>query len=248
MPQKRQGKEGHMPADTTTGTGRYVTIEEAAIEAGVAERTVWRWIKAGEIDTLRRPRHVRVSLDDVLARSPIPSESPLRSQVKRLQEETDALIQQVTALQRQVNELRNQHNLGEQLVQAITNAQGKGAVADALNQLAQLVESSRSRSSSGGLAAQLAKRGLPSNLLRLNDFAQNHAVPTHVIKKLYEEHKVDLVVYQRPGEPKRNQREWWISQEQCQRLIDYCQQHGIPYTACPQCPHMNAEARADVSS
>jgi excisionase family DNA binding protein len=243
MSQKRQGKEGRMPADMTTG--RYVTIEEAAIEAGVAERTVWRWIKAGEIDTLRRPRHIRVSLDDVLARSPIPSESPLRSQVKRLQEETDALIQQVAALQQQVNELRTQHNLGEQLVQAISNAQEQGAVADALNQLAQLVASSRS--SSRGLAAQLAKRGLPSDLLRLNDFAKHHAVPTHIIKKLYEEHKVDLVVYQRPGEPKRNQHEWWISQEQCQRLIDYCQQHSISYTACPQCPHMNTEARADVS-
>ena len=223
-------------------TGRYVTIEEAAAEAGVAERTIQRWKKAGKIHVIRdRLRHIRVSLEDVMACRHEASESPLRAQVQQLQTQTATLLQRVARLEEDLEEQSRQQNLGEQLVQALTSRQEEADAKGAWSLLATLVEASHhSRASAGGLPAMLAKRGLPlDGTRRLSDFATAHTVSIHEIKKLYETGAIELTVYQRPGEHKRNKQEWWISLSQQQSLIAYWQQHGISYTACPHCPHVD---------
>lgn len=223
--------------------GRYVTIEEAAAEAGVAERTIQRWKKDGKIHVIRdRLGHVRVSLEDVLACRHEPSESPLRTQMLHQQAQIAALSERVARLEADLQKQGRQQNLAEQLVQALSSRQSEGDAADAWSQLLTLVQAQRpSRSSTGGLPAMLAKRGLPPDgTRRLSDFAAAHAASIHEIKKLYEEGSIDLLVYRRPGEQKRNKQEWWISLPQQASLIAYWQQHGVSYTTCPHCPHLIA--------
>lgn len=227
-------------SQVTHSTGRYVTIEEAAAEAGVAERTIQRWKKDGKIHVIRdRLQHVRVSLEDVLACRHEPSESPLRSQVLHLHTQIAALQERVAQLEAALQEQRSQQNLGEQVVQALSSRESEGGAALAWSQLLTLLQAHRpSHSSMGGLRVMLAKRGLPPNgTARLSDFAQAHQASMHEIKKLYQAGAIELTVYQRPGEHKRNKQEWWISLPQQQALIAYWQQHAVAYTACLHCPH-----------
>ena len=237
------------PEKSPNLSGHYVTIEEAAAEAGVAERTVQRWKKAGKIHVIRdRLGHVRVSLEDVMACRHEASESPLRAQVQQLQTQIATLLQRVARLEEGLEEQSRQQNLGEQLVQALTSRQGEADAKGAWSLLATLVEANHhSRAKALGLPAMLAKRGLPlDGTRRLSDFAKDHQASIHEIKKLYEAGSIALLVYQRPGEQKRNKREWWISRPQQAGLIAYWEQHGVSYTTCPQCPH-TATAKTQVS-
>ncbi len=231
------------PAKSPVQTGRYVTIEEAAAEAGVAERTIWRWKQAGKVHVIRdRLGHVRISLEDVLACRHDPSESPLRSQVLHLQAQVAALSERVAQLEEGLQASLQQQAIGEQLAQALKNVQAEGDITSVWSQLAVMLEGSLRSQSSGGLRAQLAKRGLPlDGTCRLSDFAQAHQASIHEIKKLYQAGAIELTVYQRPGEHKRNKQEWWISLPQQQGLIAYWQQHAISYTACLSCPHEGSQ-------
>lgn len=222
-------------------SGRYVTIEEAAAEAGVAERTIQRWKKAGKVHVIRdRLGHVRLSLEDVLSCCHEPTASPLRSQVLHLQAQIAALSERLAQLEEILQESNRKQAIGEQLAQALRSVQAEGDITGVWSQLAALVEgSARSRFLGGGLKAQLAKRGLPPDgTVRLSDFAQAHQASIHEIKKLYQAGAIELTVYQRPGEHKRNKQEWWISLPQQQALIAYWQRHAVAYTTCPQCPHI----------
>ena len=81
----------------------------------------------------------------------------------------------------------------------------------------------------------ITRRHLPVGTMRLVDFAQQHEISVHAIKKGYYEGEIQLTVYQREGTVKRNHQEWWITEAQHQPVIAYCQQQNIPYVACPQC-------------
>jgi excisionase family DNA binding protein len=45
---------------------RLLTVPEAAEALSVCERTIWRWIKAGEIETYRLGRTVRIAEDGLV--------------------------------------------------------------------------------------------------------------------------------------------------------------------------------------
>jgi excisionase family DNA binding protein len=45
---------------------RLLTVPEAADALKVCERTIWRWIEAGEIETYRPVRLVRIAEDELV--------------------------------------------------------------------------------------------------------------------------------------------------------------------------------------
>jgi excisionase family DNA binding protein len=45
---------------------RLLTVPEAADALKLSERTVWRWIEAGEIETYRLGRAVRIAEDELV--------------------------------------------------------------------------------------------------------------------------------------------------------------------------------------
>lgn len=45
---------------------RLLTVPQAAEALSVCERTVWRWIEAGEIETYRLGRTVRIAEDELV--------------------------------------------------------------------------------------------------------------------------------------------------------------------------------------
>ena len=45
---------------------RLLTVQEVADALKVCDRTIWRWIKAGEIETYRLGRAVRIAEDELI--------------------------------------------------------------------------------------------------------------------------------------------------------------------------------------
>ncbi len=78
------------------------------------------------------------------------------------------------------------------------------------------------------------------------DFAQKHSCNLSEVKKLHEHHEIEVTVYQREAPAIRNKQEWWITPTQHQAVADYCEQHHLPYTPCPQClPSMQKEQKKE---
>jgi excisionase family DNA binding protein len=218
----------------------YGTVDEATQESGVSERTIRRWIAAGKLHVIHdNTGHVRVDLDDVRAHAKLRSDSPLRFQMHRQQEQINDLQQQVAALSQQIDAIRS---LDERIMQALESAQGGGDTSSPfIHEIAQMLTRAR-----GGrirhATTSLEKRGLPVGTLRLVDFAKRHHANLWEIKKLYWAGEIGLEVKDRGEAAKRNQQEWWITPAQHHRLADYWQAHGIAYEACPQCQGATREA------
>jgi excisionase family DNA binding protein len=220
---------------TNQQTERYITLKEAADEAGVNLRTIQRWKKHGHIHEIRdRLGHVRVSLEDVMECRKDETDSPAVVARKDLQAKVEALTLRLQQMEARMIELQKQHDLGKQIVAALTSAQvGESGV---LSQLLIHLSGSHRRANVGE-ADRLAKRGLPSGTMRLVDFAKTHQIKVHDLKRAYMEGKIALTVYQRPGEAERNKQEWWLTTTQLTAILTYWQQQGFRYETCSQCPH-----------
>jgi hypothetical protein len=234
---------------------RYVTIQDAADMLNIAERTVFRMIKQKRLESMKAPDGSRwVALDDIEGKqqAKLHSESPVRYQLKQAQaliaelQETvrtqDARFQaQESRLHLLEQELAALHQQVSQEVPIIQFPPIEGASTFSLAEITQLVTKQvvanlhLSPHKPQGVAGMIAKRNLPVGTMRLVDFAHQHEISVHAIKKGYYEHSFALTVHQRAGTVKRNHQEWWISQEQHQPVIAYCQQHAIPYVTCPHC-------------
>ncbi len=225
---------------------RYVTVQDAVNLLNTSERTVRRMIKEGRLHTIRdKTNHIWVDQDDVeQEREAKPrSASPLLHQLQQLQSLVEGLEQRLLQLEQQVERLREQGDVGEQLLQACNSLQetqeerGVPNTSAPWHQVAQVL-AGLPRSHPAGIApTMLAKRGLPPGTLRLVDFTRRHHIDIHALKQCYYEGKVALTVYHREVQAKRNKQEWWITSEQHQQVSAYWQQQGMPYIVCPQCAH-----------
>lgn len=225
---------------------RYVTVQDAVDLLNTSERTVRRMIKEGRLHIIRdKTNHIWIDQDDVeQEREAKPrSANPLLHQLQHLQSLVDEIEQRLLYLEQQVEHLREQGDVREQLLQALNSAQEAeeetGAPTSSLpwHQVAQTLTRLQRSHSAGGLPMMLAKRGLPPGTLRLVDFARQHHINIHDLKQCYYEGKIQLTVYHREVQAKRNKQEWWITLKQHQQVSAYWQQQEMPYTACPQCLH-----------
>lgn len=223
---------------------RYVTIDDAAAESGVTERTIRRWIEKKRVHVIRdKTRHIRVDLDDILAHARLNSDSPLRFQVLQLQRQVEEIDHSLTDLTELVSEIRawqRQQILAAELTQAVGGAPSQHIT---LQQgLAQLLATLR-RSSPQPLerSERLARRGLPGGTLRLVEFAASHQIKVHDLKKLHYAGKIHLSIYERENPAERNKQEWWIAPDQCREIIAYYDELALSYQKCTLCPHQQNE-------
>ncbi len=235
----KQGKE------KITGK-RYITVQDAVNLLNTSERTVRRMIKEGRLHTIRdKTNHIWIDQDDVeQEREAKPrSANPLVHQLQHLQSLIDEIEQRLLYLEQQVGQLREQGDVRERLIQTLNSAQAAqeetGAPTSSLPWylVAQTLTRLQRSRSAGGVPTMLAKRGLPLGTLRLVDFAKLHHINIHDLKRCYYEGKVQLTVYHREVQAKRNKQEWWITPEQHQQVSACWQQQEMPYAACPQCLH-----------
>jgi hypothetical protein len=243
------------PARETIGE-RYVVIKQVLEMYDVSDRTLSRWIKDKTLPVLRdRFGHVKIeftTLDQIMKERNIPF-SPLYQQVQDLQKCVERLEQKVAQMGEQLELMTTQAHQ-DQLQAALTTL---GAPSEELNagQAAAILKQqvsallgemglTRKTSAAHGLAGTLEKRRLPDGTMRLIDFVKAHqpdGMTLWDVKKAYLAGEIQLEVYQREGEAKRNKQEWWITEEQHHQLIRYWQQHHIPYTACSLCTTLDEE-------
>ena len=203
----------------------YVTVEEAALRCNRSERTIRRWIQQEivRVDRNKQFRSVRVDRDDldrIIAGRP-DTVHPVRGEIAKLTTNDETLEQRINILLQEVAHLQQRVDLLETQGVVVSGEGGR------------LPKSPRTSGAES--------RGLPAGTMRLVPFAEQHGVPVGQIRSLYNQRLLDLIVYQRPGEAKRNKQEWWISPEQHQQLIRYWQEHHISYEPCPQCTDEQAQ-------
>lgn len=223
---------------------RYVTVQDAVNLLNTSERTVRRMLKEGRLHSIRdKTNHVWIDQDDIeQEREAKPrSANPLIHQLQHLQVLVNELEQRLLSFEQQVEQLREQGDVREQLLQALNSAQEAQEETEVptsslpWHKLAQMLARLPRSHPAGRAPTMLAKRGLPPGTLRLVDFAQRHHSNIHDLKRWHYEGKIQLTVYHREVQAKRNKQEWWITSEQHQQVSAYWQRQGIPYTACPQC-------------
>ncbi len=231
----------HAPAPVA----RYITVQDATDRIGVAERTMRRWIVEAEnkkIDDTKKKFHdivrdpsgfVRLNLDEVerivqerggVAPSMHQRVDALLERIDELESEKEVQAQKVGVLQQQM----------AGVLQLLTHLQGtqEGGQVGQLDFLFAHLPIHRRSANSQEL---VAKRGLPPETMRLVDFAKVHQVNLWDIKQRSFTGEITLEIYHREGDAKRNKQEWWVTPAQHQQIVDYCQQHQIPYTPCPAC-------------
>ncbi len=236
---------------------RYVTVQDAVERLGVAERTLRRWIEETD-DHKKKFRHimrdasgfVRLDLEEVeqIAQARGRVVPSLHHQIELLRERVEALesdqavqAQQYQELLMTVNHLEASMTIQMQVFAQMLPTGDNGQSMDHPLALTHLL-THLSRHHPKKLGEPEARRGFPPGTLRLVDFAQSHASNLSELKKLYMAQKIDLAVYQREAPAIRNKQEWWITPMQHHALADYCEQHQMPYTPCPQCmPPMQQE-------
>jgi predicted site-specific integrase-resolvase len=255
MPSKPS--HANQPAPPLIGK-RYVTIRQAIEMYDISQKTIERYIADGTLPVVRdRHGHVKIDqdvLEQVMRERHIPPH-PLKQQLEEQQHRIEGLEEQMTHLQEEVKQLREQLERTTaqahqpQLQAAMTtlgasSGEMHAGIASAIlkQQVTELLtELGQQHTRTGavqGLAGALEKRHLPNGTTRLVDFIKVHqpdGVTLWDIKKASLTGEIQLEVYQREGEAKRNKQEWWITREQHCALVSYWQQHGITYTACPLC-------------
>jgi predicted site-specific integrase-resolvase len=234
---------GEKKQEKELGT-RYLTINEILEEYPISERTLRRWTKDGTLPVIHdRKGHVKIALQDVekAMENRQVSPGPLRQQVWALLARVERLEQQHQNLKQQMEELRRQDDAHQQqILTLLTNAEEQGVAGEqtSIQNLAQLLAGFRHlRKTVNREEEMLKKRGLPPDTLRLVDFAKAHQATVWAIKQLFKAGEIQLEIYQRTIEAKRNQQEWWITLDQHRELANYWRIHGIPFAACQQCEH-----------
>jgi TolA-binding protein len=204
------------------------------------------------LESMKAPDGSRwISLDDIEREQQTKprSASPVRYQLKQVQSLVAELQETLHMQEHRIQHLEQQiavmqeHPLQEPLLIHLSPQEEmqEGSSTFSLTEITQLVAKQlatgypSSHQRPQGVAGMIARRHLPEGTMRLVDFAHQHEISVHAIKKGYYEHAFALTVHQRAGTVKRNHQEWWISQEQHQPVIAYCQQHAIPYVPCPHC-------------
>jgi hypothetical protein len=100
---------------TDNVSDKWVKVSEAAVVLGVSERTIWRRVKAGELDIDRSvtPHLVRVSdtvSDNVVTEGVKVAEvSELEAEVERLSREVDRLEELLSEIRSERDYLRSAH-------------------------------------------------------------------------------------------------------------------------------------------
>lgn len=203
--------------DPTT-TKRYVTVAHVLEMLTVSERTVRRWM-AGEQPRLHW-------IEDASGRKYIDLDDVERIQAKKpelvqrlLPERMDQVERALQEVQREVQELKEQ-----------------------LTDLRELMASGAPLAHPGGRTRGAAAResgaetrGYPPGTLRLVDFVVKHQLALSEVKELHWLRGGTVVSIYEREHATRNGREWWITPEQHQKLIDYYRQHGKPHEECDLC-------------
>jgi DNA-binding transcriptional MerR regulator len=234
---------------------RYVTVREALDMYDIPERTIRRWIKptrkAGRIEeplvkTLKNSRgQVRLDLDDLereMTLRKMPA-SPLRQQVRDLQDRVEDLEHELAGLKEQMKEIAEQEHLFQALAHTSTQ-EHEGEAPALLQQISQML-TRMPRSRMGNTESAPERRGYTPDTIRLVNFAEDHGVKLSEIKNLYYTGQVSLTVHPRP-DAQRNKQEWWVSPEQHHQVIDFWREHAIPHKEdeekCALCRQIHASA------
>lgn len=207
--------------------GHYTSTKQAADVLGRDERTIRRWIEDNKIASVKRNgqrlipqaevERLRQEMPDLVSSTP--------ERLTALEEREDEQDERLTALE---EHQREQDALIQDLLRQIQQFQGEGLVSGD--------RPCRSRTAQDRLSGA-AKRGYPAGTVYLVEFARQHQLEKELslLKELYWSKEIDLTVYHRPNDPKRNSKEWWITPEQHMAVIRYCVQHGISCQPCEQC-------------
>jgi len=214
---------------------RYITVQDAVEQLGVVERTIRRWIEKGKIHAIRDPSgFVRLDLAEIehiiqvkAATTPFLHQQmeALLQRVEALESDKEALAQQYTDLQRQM----------ETLLQLLAQNQATDGTAQPFSLTDFLRAHMPLRRQTGNTQEPLERRGLLPGTMRLVNFAQLHQIKLWDLKQLHWAGTITLEIYQRDAEAKRNKQEWWITPEQHVALASYWHEHELPFIACPVC-------------
>ncbi|HET8845058.1 MAG TPA: helix-turn-helix domain-containing protein [Ktedonobacteraceae bacterium] len=207
--------------------GRFTSTRQAAEVLGRDERTIRRWIEDNKIASIKRNgqrlipqaevERLRQGMPDLVGSTTdriLALEEHERSRDDRIavleqcQREQSALIQD---LRRFIQQFPNTDPVARDHPRSIRTGPDRLSGA--------------------------AKRGYPPGTVYLVEFARKHKLEEAIslLKELYWSKEIELSVYHRPNEPKRNNKEWWITPEQHLAVILYCVQHSIPCQCCEQC-------------
>src|SRR5919199_6473416 len=94
-------------SDTDAGATDTVSVTEAAALLGVSERTVWRRIKQGKIDTQKTVDGVRVRLSDV-SHTSVAADGTVAQALEIIQEMHEAQTAELERLRRDNQQLAGQ--------------------------------------------------------------------------------------------------------------------------------------------
>ena len=223
---------------------RYVTVLEAVELLHTSERTVRRMIAQDRLHTIQdRTGHRLIDLDDI--------EQELEAKprvISPLQHRLACLLTTIEQMQAEHKHYREQSDARyEHLVAEHEQLQAKYEQLEAIvkeQQLGRWDQASRREVidvvtgivlPTRGIAGAVLRRGLPEGSMRLVAFAEQHHLNIHHVKQAHYQGQMELTVYLRQGEAKRNRQEWWVTPEQHQQIIAACEQLALPYVACPQC-------------
>ena len=196
--------------------GRYLSSSQAAEMLGCHDRTVRRWLEQEKVAYIRRNGQRLIPIAEVeRLREEMPDTPPPLS-----------LEEKVTALEQKVH---NQADIIQALVLQVKQLVDAG--------LASGNHPRRHTSAGQAYLSGAEKRGYPTGTLSLVEFARRHGLQREIstLKQLYWSKEIELAVYSRSGEAKRNKQKWWILPEQHQAVIRYCFSHGISCQPCNEC-------------
>lgn len=185
-----------------------VNAATAARLAGVSERTMREWLKAGKIagEKIQRPGHpAEWQIDteqDLLAGQP-PQEHELAARVLQLEQAFARLTR---------------------LVEALTGTRTPlPAPAPAVGLL----------SASGGHSD--APPGVPAGARRMKEITDLHQISHATAKRSIQQGIVAAFTRPQPGRP--GYLEYWLLPSQIAPALRIWQDRGIAFTPCPDCPH-----------
>lgn len=221
---------------------RTYTAIQAALELGVSEKTIRRWIEDNKLQA-------RKSASNRLA---IPESEIERLRLEREQESASKPVisnQDQAALVARIADLEQAYS---DLVEKVAQLERRLAAQANQDQAAQAApykprkEKNPFRARQPGAPASLElfsdtnliAPDIPAGSLQYFEFADYHGVNRRTFSdQLERDLGGEQVAYMPRQKPNRDEKERWLTPAQQRAVVLFWQAHNKPYTACPACPH-----------
>lgn len=203
---------------------KYITVREAAKRAQYSPRHFHRFLKEGDIASIRENKSsVKVetaSLNAWLEKRGQRAIDPLQQMKQELQQIKDQL-----AAQEQVN--------GDFTLKHAKQDNMNAKILARLAELEAMIRAQHSHRSRSSAPAE------PDEPIMLVDFARAHKISIGKLRTLVEHDPSLVTVIPLPFEHQKHQ--WKIAPAQMASMLAKIQERGIAYTPCGNCPHVEVK-------